>query len=223
MKITQLLALAALAFGLQTATAIQVYDSNGAELGQVAKIKCSAPLVCTISAQKLNIAGGGFAVSSGQQTRFSNFKPALLTSGTSTTPSATTVYLTQIYVPANATLTGFAVSNGATVGTNKYVVALFSAAGAKLANSALAGVLTSGADVYQAVPFTSTYSAVGPGVYWVALYVDGTTDRFRTIPAVGAYAGLAGTVTGQTFGTVTSTLTLPTTFTADVGPVGYLY
>lgn len=161
-------------------------------------------------------------VSSGQRTRFISFQPSSLTAGTSTTPSITTVYVSQIYIPANTTLTGISVSNGATVGTDKYIVALFDATGAAVANSDLAGTLTAGADVYQSVAFTATYAAAGPAVYWVALYVNGTTDRFRTIPAVGAFAGLAGSVTGQTFGTIAA-LTLPTTFTADKGPVAFVY
>lgn len=161
-------------------------------------------------------------VSSGQQTRHIGWAPPTLTSGTSTTPAATSVYMSQIYIPASCTLTGVAVSNGATVGTDKYIVALFNSSGAAVANSALAGATTSGADAYQSVAFTATYAANGPGVYWIALYVNGTTDRFRSIPAVGAHAGLAGEVTGQVFGTVAA-VTLPTTFTADKGPVAFVY
>lgn len=157
---------------------------------------------------------------SGLKTRWATMEVPTLTTGTSTTPSATTVYIAQVVVAAACTLTGFQVSNGATVGTNKYVVALFDSAGAVLKNSALAGALSSGADAYQAVAFTATI-AVSPGVYWVGLYVDGTTDRFRTIPAAGAYT-IAGSATGQTFGTVAA-ITPPTTFTADKGPVGFLY
>ncbi len=120
------------------------------------------------------------------------------------------------------TLTGVAVNNAGTVGTNKYIVALFNTAGTALANSATAGVLTSGASSWQQVAFTGTVAVTGPATYWVAVYVNGTTDRFYAIPAVGAFMGLAGTVTGQTFGTIAA-LTLPTTFTADSGPVAYTY
>ncbi len=159
--------------------------------------------------------------SSDGMTRHYSWPSPTLTSGTSTTPSATTVYLTQLHIKTNCTLTGVAVSNGATVGTNKYVAALFNSAGVPVANSALAGATTVGADVYQTLDFTATYGAV-PGVYWIGLYVDGTTDRFRSIPAVGAFAGLAGSATGQTFGTVAA-VTVPTTFTADKGPVSFVY
>lgn len=165
--------------------------------------------------------GGGLVASSGQ---FTNYGRAYdgLTTGTSTTPSATVVYLSQVFVSANATITGIKVNSGATVGTNKYLVALFDSTGAAVATSALAGVTTANADAYQTIAFTGTYAAKGPGVYWIGLYVNGTTDRFRSLAAGAEGKGLAGSVTGQTFGTVAS-VTLPTTFTADKGPVAFLY
>jgi hypothetical protein len=156
------------------------------------------------------------------KTRFCAWMPGALDEGTSTTPGATTVYLTQIHIPHKVTLTGVAVNNGATVGTDKYVVALFDSYGRVVAYSALAGVTTTGADAFQSVAFTATVTVRGPATYWIGLYVNGTTDRFRSIPAVGACAGLAGTVTGQTFGTVVN-VALPTTFTADRGPVAFVY
>ena len=221
---------------------------NGStNLGVFNRIKCSTGLTCSVDGDKMKfittpamsgttmslsstlaVTGastltGGIANGSGLLKNFSHgFRPDSLTAGTSTTPSATTVYLTQIYVPVNATLTGVKVSNGATVGTDKYIVALFDSAGTPVANSALAGATTSGADVYQAIPFTATYAAKGPGVFWIGLYVNGTTDRFRSIPAAGEYGGYAGSVGTQVFGTVAA-VTLPTTFTADKGPVAFTY
>lgn len=165
---------------------------------------------------------GGIVASSGTLKNFMGWKPSTLTAGTSTTPSATVVYLTQVYIPANATLTGVYLNNGATVGTNKYIVALFDSSGAVVANSTLSGITTSGADAYQVLAFTGTYAAVGPATYWIGIYVNGTTDRFRSVPAVGQYAGYTGSVSAQTFGTV-ATITPPTTFTADVGPVAFTY
>lgn len=165
---------------------------------------------------------GGIVAGSGQRTNYIGWRPSTLTAGTSTTPSATVVYLTQIMIEANATITGIKVSNGATVGTNKYIVALFDSSGSPVANSALAGANIAGADGYQTVAFTGTYAAKGPGIFWIGLYVNGTTDRFRSVPAVGEYGGLAGSVSGQTFGTVAAVV-LPTTFSADLGPVAFTY
>lgn len=163
---------------------------------------------------------GGLAVST-PIVNFMGWKPSTLTSGTSTVPSATHVYVTQIFIPVNATLTGVYLNNGATVGTNKWIVALFNSAGAVVANSSLSGITTSGADGYQQLPFTGTYAAK-TGMYWIGIYMNGTTDRFRSAPAVGQYAGYTGDITGQTFGTV-ATITPPTSFTADVGPVAFTY
>lgn len=152
---------------------------------------------------------------------FMGWRPSTLTSGTSTTPSATHVYVSQIVVPFNSTLTGIYLNNGATVGTNKYVAILYNSAGAVVANSTLSGITTSGADGYQILAFTGTYAAV-TGTYWIGIQVNGTTDRFRSVPAVGQFAGYTGDITGQTFGTA-ATITPPTSFTADVGPVAFTY
>jgi hypothetical protein len=152
---------------------------------------------------------------------FMGWKPSTLTAGTSTAAVATHVYVSQIVIPHNSTLTGVYVNNAATVGTNKWIVALFNSAGAVVANSSLSGITTSGADAYQVLAFTGTYAAK-TGTYWIGLYMNGTTDRFRTAPAVGQYAGYTGDITGQTFGTV-ATITPPTSFTADVGPVAFTY
>lgn len=165
---------------------------------------------------------GGVATSSGANSNFMAWKPSSLTSGTSTQASATHVYVTQVFIPYNATLTGVYVNNGATVGTNKYVAILYSSSGAVLANSTTAGITTSGADAYQQLAFAATYAAVGPAIYYVGLQVNGTTDRFRTVPAVGQYGGFTADISGQTFGTA-ATITPPTTFTADVGPVVFTY
>lgn len=165
---------------------------------------------------------GGQTVSAGLLHNFMGWKTPTLTSGTSTTPSATTVYLTQIYIPFNSTLTGVYINNAGTAGTNKYIAALFNSAGSAVANSSLSGITTSGTSAYQQLPFTGTYAAVGPGLYWIGLYVNGTTDRFYSVPAVGQFAGYTGSLTGQTFGTIAS-ITPPTTFTADVGPVAFTY
>lgn len=163
---------------------------------------------------------GGLAITT-PLVNFMGWKPSTLTSGTSTAAVATHVYVSQVYIPMNATLTGVYVNNAATVGTNKWIVALFNSAGAVVANSSLSGITTSGADAYQVLAFTGTYAAK-TGMYWIGLYMNGTTDRFRTVPAVGQYGGYTGDITGQTFGTV-ATITPPTSFTADVGPVAFTY
>lgn len=239
---TMITALVALLFA-STANAFQVFDSNTTDLGQVSQVVCGTGVTCTVAGKKVTLAtnvgssltlSGTLAVSGATTltggigsggtlfTLFSTWAPQIVTSATSATPSATAVAVTQMRIPHNETITGIAVLNAATCGTNKWIVALFDDTGAILANSALAGTLCSGASAYQKIAFTGTYAAKGPKTYWIALYADGATDRYYSIPTTGQGVGLAGSVTGQTFGTIAA-LTLPTTFTADKGPVAYVY
>lgn len=183
-------------------------------------VKCGDSMTCSNDGfGKMKLEVGGPSTST-----FTNFGRSMdsLTGGTSTAGVATTLFLSQIQVTAGATLTGIAVNNAGTVGTNKYIVALFDYKGNVLATSALAGVLTAGASGYQKVPFTTTAIVRGASSYWIGVYINGTTDNFYTLPASKAPGGLAGTVTGQTFGTVVA-ITPPTTFTAGAGPIAYTY
>lgn len=224
--------LAVLCFSMFAHAGFEGIDNTGTSLKLFNRIKCSTGMTCTRVGDKFTINNSGTLtgpvtitggiVVPGISTNYMGWKPSTLTSGTSTTPSATTLYMAQVHISGNVTLTGIKVNSAATVGTNKYIVAFFDSLGNPLATSALAGVTTANADAYQTIAFTAPYAAVGPGAYWIGLYVNGTTDRFRSVPAVGQYGGLAGTVTGQTFGTVVA-VTPPTTFTADVGPVAFTY
>jgi len=142
--------------------------------------------------------------------------------GTNKSLVAGTAYIAEVFIPRNVTLTGVAILNGATVGTDKWIVGLYgSAGGSAVANSALAGTTSSGADAFQAIAFTGTYAAVGPARYWIVLQSNGTTDTIRTI-AASTFIDVFTTSVAGTFGTLPS-LTPPTTFTADWGPVAYVY
>ena len=133
-----------------------------------------------------------------------------------------TIYVASVFLPANKTLTGVGVLNAGTVGTSKMIVGLYaSTGGAVLVNSALAGATSSGANAFQQIAFTATYAAVGPAMYYIAVQADSATDNIRCI-AVSTFLGVLTKSTAGTFGTIGS-LTVPTTFTADVGPIAYLY
>jgi len=140
--------------------------------------------------------------------------------GTNTTVVAGTIYWAEIEIERPVTLTGIAVLNGATVGTNNGLVALYDSNGALVANSALAGALSAGANAFQARDFTAAV-AVQPGRYFVAYQQNGTTATIRTIAVSTFIDSLTASATG-TFGTLTA-LTVPTTITADVGPIAYAY
>jgi len=142
--------------------------------------------------------------------------------GTDKSLVAGTIYVAEVFIARNITVTGVAILNGATVGTDKWIVGLYaSAGGAAVANSALAGTTSAGANAFQAVAFTGTYAAVGPARYWIVLQSNGTTDTIRTV-AAATFIDVLTTAAAGSFGTLPS-LTPPTTFTADWGPVAYVY
>lgn len=223
--------LGAVLFAASTAFAgIQIQNGSSKVLGFASAVKCGNGLTCSMGTSpggptvSINSPGtNGMPLISGAMSTYVPFPVTATTGvGTSTQGVATSVFMTQVFIDNNATITGIAVNNGATVGTNKYIVALFNSSGTPVANSALAGVTTSGASAWQKIPFTAPVSVVGPAIYYVGVYMNGTTDNFFTIPAAGAYVGNAGTVTGQTFGTVAA-VTPPSSFTAGQGPIVYTY
>lgn len=147
---------------------------------------------------------------------------ALTGYGTSTATVAGSIYLTEVVVPYNMTVTGVGVLNGATAGgTDNGLVALFNSAGALVANSALAGAATSGPNTFQQRAFTGTYAAVGPGRYWIGYQSNGTTDTIRLF-ATATYLDIATTLKTGAFGALPA-ITPVSTFTALNGAVAYLY
>lgn len=139
-----------------------------------------------------------------------------------TTLGATTLYCTEVQLPTNKLLTGIAILNGTTVGTDNHYVVLYDSGGNAVANSALAGAVAASASVFQPYAFTSKFFAVGPAQYFACFQSNGTTATVRmAITSINDTVLTAGQ-TGATFGTV-PVLTVPTTFTTAVGPYVYLY
>lgn len=138
------------------------------------------------------------------------------TEGTNATPSVTEMYLAEVYVPANATITGISIFNGDAVTGNR-TLALYDAAGNFL--RATATTAGSGADAYQRTDLSAPI-ALTAGTYYVAAQFNSTSARFNA-HAFGDFG--AGKLTGQTYGTLPSGLTMPATFTADLGPIASLY
>lgn len=136
---------------------------------------------------------------------------------TNQTPVITEVYIAEVFVPANVTVTGVANLNG-TVASGNLKVGLFNSSGALLATSA--STASSGTTAYQLVPFTAPLAVVGPATYYVGTFYDNTTVRGTTFTT-----GSCGTAkqTAQTYATGFTTITPPTTFTTALGPVANLY
>lgn len=152
-----------------------------------------------------------------------NWVPPTATSGTDTAFADGTQFVTSIYLPYNMTLTGFNFLVGSVGGTDKVYVVLYSSAGAVLANSSLTsgGATVGTAAQTQAVAFTATYAAVGGRRYYVGVSANGATAKLRTVLAYCSGGLFAGSV-AQVHGTVAA-ITVPSTFTADKAPIGFLY
>jgi hypothetical protein len=142
---------------------------------------------------------------------------------TSVTDVAGTIWFSQLYVPYSATLTGACVLNGATVGTDKWIVALYNSNGVLVANSATAGTTTATASKYQCIAFAATVTVYGPGTYYAALQGNGTTDNFQAYATGGAPTNYGTQSQTGTFGTVAAMTTPTVTFTTAKGPLMMVY
>lgn len=129
--------------------------------------------------------------------------------------------VSEIYVPYYNTWKGAGVLNGTTVGTNKWLIALWGTSGALLANTAVAGTLSANGSVFQNIAFLNPIN-LAPGRYFIGVQADGATDTIRHILAANGSNVITTKLTTGTFGTI-PTFTVPTTFTTAVGPIVQLY
>jgi len=141
--------------------------------------------------------------------------------GNDTTTAAGTIYFCEVHFTAPMTLTGAGILTGSVANNNNWIFALYDFKGTLLANSALAGAKAPATNDLQQLAFTATYSAQ-PGKYWIAIQNAGATDRFRAV-AASTFADVRTKSQAGAFGTIPSTFTIPTTFTANVGPIAYVY
>lgn len=165
---------------------------------------------------------GGVAPGSGSNTVFwtAGGAPTAVATGTDTACSNGDRYWSQLFIPANCTVTGLSYLIGSVGGTDKAIVELHDSTGALLATSATAGTTVGTAGNIQSIAFTAAYSAKGPGLYYACVQFNGTTAKFRSYLIPGSKF-IAGTAVG-TFGT-SAAITPGTTFTADKGPIMATY
>jgi hypothetical protein len=140
--------------------------------------------------------------------------------GTSAVHVAGTIYLAELQMPrSKQTVTGIGVLNGATVGTDNLIAALFDASGRLIAKTA--STLSAGANAFQEIAFSPLPIRLPTdGTYWIGVQCNGTTATTRRI-AASTFLRRTKSSTGS-FGTIPDQ-TLPSTFTADVGPIAYVY
>lgn len=139
------------------------------------------------------------------------------TDGTDQTPVITEVYICELFVPCNVTVTGLAIFNGTAVSGN-VKVGLANSSGLVIATSA--STAQTGIDSYQRVAFTNQIALVGPATYFSLVFIDNTTGRLNT-HTFGNFG--ASKQTGQTYATGFTTITPPTTFTTALGTIASLY
>ena len=144
--------------------------------------------------------------------------------GTSTTASTTGEFTASVWVPTSFVATGITNLHGSAVdGAAKAISILRDSTGNRLAWSALAGTVTATNDAFQAIPFTATRIVVGPALYAIGIQNDtADVNAIRTV-AASTFNNLVASSITSVFGTVAATVTLPTTFTADTGPVACIY
>lgn len=129
-----------------------------------------------------------------------------------------------LLIPQNTILTGACQFNGNGTLADKMIVILWDHNGNVLANSTTAGVAQSGTLQYQCQAFTSPVYVTGPQSYFVGVQGNGTTAASLATYAAGAVpTGYAVGKQSGTFGTVAAITTVPTSFTANQGPVMSVY
>jgi hypothetical protein len=161
-------------------------------------------------------AAGGFTAS--PRNFHSGGNPASATSdGSDATPVNTEVYIAEVFIPVNCTVTGIGAFNGSAVSGN-YKVGLADSAGAVLATSVSTAM--SGTDAYQKVAFTAPLAVVGPATYYILQFVDNNTARINC-HTLGTFG--ASKQTAQTYATGFTSITPPTTFTTALGPIASCY
>lgn len=186
-------------------------------------ISVNGILVGTLSSIGNQSPGGTTQITtSTPYTTFTTISPPNPISTNPTTYASGTEYAGMLYIPSNATLTGACLLNGGTTGTNTNIYILWNSAGTVVAHTATAGTTTGTASKYSCVAFTATVNVMGPQTYFIGVQANGTTDNFQSYAAGSVPTGYFTTSTTGVFGTLTN-LVVPSTFTANVGPLMMVY
>ncbi len=136
-------------------------------------------------------------------------------------------YVAAVPILWNCQLTGICATCVSNAGSpsDKWILALWNAAGTLIANSATAGTAAPATGTKAKFAFTSAVNVTGPGIYYIGLQSNlGGTGGNAEFEAMGnATEGfVTGTISG-TFGTVPSSITVPTTYTGGCGPMSNTY
>lgn len=147
--------------------------------------------------------------------------PQSTTGLTQTQIVTTDTYFTEVFVPDNAVITGISILNGHTTSASQNMFVGLADSTGKIVASSNTTTAQGAADAYQKIPFTSTYSAVGPAKYYIAVQGSATTGFIAT-HTIGNFG--AALKTSETYGTFVTTASYSTTtFTTAQGPVADTY
>lgn len=164
---------------------------------------------------------GGFSVSP-RLVHTGGVPAQISTEGTDLAVVVTELYVAEVFIPCNMTVTGVAVMWGSATEGNAKVM-LFDSAGTRVAISATTDISAYTADSYGSrIAFTGTYAAVGPATYYVGVMGDSSSNKINT-HILGNFG--AGKITGLVYATESgyASITVPTTFTTGLGPIATLY
>lgn len=165
---------------------------------------------------------GGTSILATPTANICNWPVNAATAGTDTACTNGTVYYTSLWIPGDVYFNTVNYLIGSVGGTDKVIASIYNSAGTLIANSAAAGATVGTTATVQAVTLTAPVSLPGPGLILVGLTFNGTTAKFRSVPAQCSNGIIGGSV-AQTFGTVASAIVPSTTqFVADKAPIVYL-
>lgn len=167
------------------------------------------------------VAAGGFTASP-RLVHTGAMAAQISTEGTDLAIVVTELYVAEVFIPCNMTVTGLAAFWGSATNGNATVM-LFNSAGTRVAISASTDVSAYTNDSYGSrIAFTATYAAVGPATYYVGVICDDNTNKLNT-HILGNFG--AGKITGLVYATQSgyASITVPTTFTTGLGPIATLY
>ena len=155
---------------------------------------------------------------------------ALASIGTNTADVNGQWWISDIFIPYNRIVTKVGVLQGGTATTDNIMVAIWDSFGKLVGNSAIAGVVLSGANTFKEIALVLNAAGAtvtglqlyGPQQYFIGVQGNGTAaGAIQTVKAA-TYIDIVSAVPSGTFGTVPATITVPATWTADNAPVVYV-
>lgn len=143
---------------------------------------------------------------------------SIATIGLATSASANSLWISEVFIDRTVLLTGIGILTGSVAAGNS-IVGLYDTSGNLVASSA--STANSGTGAFQEFSFSTTYTAKGPGRYFISVMTNNGNHIIRTISP--ADPSVLTTVALQGGFALPATITVPTTATSGAGPIGYAF